>query len=370
MISGISRGKKFIQDIINNNTPPIISILISFVIPLIQSPYLASQTVPPITGRVVDAVVLRIAARVGDRALDELEAPRLASVALDCHFCGWGAHGRFNQPLATRQEPGAVWRFGLRWRRILQRHVRIVDRDRLRFLDDFRRHDLRPVSERAVAVGARHGLAVVDRRMEREVRRIRLETHTTDEAYASVLAARGKRLQFPEYFESRWRFLGLPVFAIAWGGSNSDQYRPRVVCAWLAVGDTAVSPLFAFGGLAVAPLAIGAITVGVLSLSLGGIAVGVLAVGSIAFGWWALGFVSAGLKCAIGFGAVARDYAIGQAASATETGTAAKEWLRTQLFRDFTEVILHHAHWWILLCVVIALGLREWPWPARDQRKS
>ena len=157
------------------------------------------------------------------------------------------------------------------------------------------------------------------------------------------------------------RFLGLPLFAIAWGGNNSDRYRPRTVYGWLAVGDIAVSPFLAFGGVAVAPIAVGGITVGVLSLSVfWGVAVGVLAVGSLAFGWWALGCAAAGVKCAVGFAAVARDYAVGIAASAAEAGTSAREWVKTQWLSDFTEVMLHQAHWWILLCVVVALGLRAW----------
>jgi len=206
----------------------------------------------------------------------------------------------------------------------------------------------------AVLVG---GIIYLCQRMNREVKRIRVETNTTDEEYS----AQGRSLRLPKYFESKWRFLGLPLVAIAWGGTNSDRYRPRTVYGWLAVGDIAVSPFLAFGGVAVAPIAVGAITVGVLSLSVfWGVAVGVLAVGSLAFGWWALGCAAAGVKCAVGFAAVARDYAVGIATSAANTGAAAKEWLTRQWLPDFTEVMLHQAHWWILLCVVIALGLRAW----------
>lgn len=205
------------------------------------------------------------------------------------------------------------------------------------------------------------GIIFLCRRMDREVKRVRLETNTTDEAYGEVLAAQGRSVKLPKYFESRWRFLGLPLFAIAWGGYGSDRYRPRTVCGWVAVGDTAISPFLAFGGFAVAPIAVGAITVGVLSLSVfWGVAVGVLAVGSLAFGWWALGCAAAGVKCAVGFAALARDYAVGIAASAAEVGTVAKEWVRTQWLSDFTDVMLHQAHWWILLCVVFALGLHVW----------
>ena len=208
----------------------------------------------------------------------------------------------------------------------------------------------------AVLVG---GIILLCQRMDREVRRIRIETNSTDDAYSKVMAAQGKQLRLPKYFESRTRLLGLPVFAIAWGSQSG--YGPRRICEWIAVGDIAVSPFLAFGGIAVAPIAVGAITVGVLSLSVfWGVAVGVLAVGSLAFGWWALGCAAAGVKCAVGFAALARDYAVGIAASAAEAGTSAKEWVRTQWFSDFTDVMLHQAHWWILLCVVIALSMRVW----------
>ena len=206
------------------------------------------------------------------------------------------------------------------------------------------------------------GIILACQRMDREVKRSRIETNTTDESYAKVLAAQGKQLRLPRYFESKARFLGLPLFAIAWGGNNSDRYRPRTVCGWIAVGDIAISPFLAFGGFAIAPIAVGAITVGVLSLSVfWGVAFGVFAVGSLAFGWWALGCAAAGVKCAVGFAAVARDYAVGIAVSATEAGTtAAKDWVKTQWLTDFVEVIVHQLHWWILGCVAFALALRFW----------
>jgi hypothetical protein len=214
------------------------------------------------------------------------------------------------------------------------------------------------------------GIMLMCRWMDRDVRRIRLETNTTDESYAKVLAAQGKQLRLPKYFESETRFLGLPLFAIAWGGTSSDRYQPRTVYGWVAVGDIAVSPFVAFGGFAIAPIAVGAITFGVLSLSVfWGVACGVLAVGSVAFGWWALGCAAAGVKCAVGFAAVARDYAVGFAVNSTQAGTAgAKEWVKTQWLADFYEVIVHQLHWWLLGCVVFALVLRVWH--DRQQRKS
>jgi RNA polymerase sigma factor (sigma-70 family) len=206
------------------------------------------------------------------------------------------------------------------------------------------------------------GIIVLCRRMDREVKQIRIETNTTDEAYAKVLAAKGKSLRLPKHFESRTRFLGLPLFAAGWGGTKADRNRSRTVFAWFAFGDIAISPFLAVGGVAVGPIAIGAVTLGVLSLSVfWGVAVGVLAVGSLAFGWWALGCAAAGVKCAVGFAALARDYAVGIAVTAAEAGTAtAKEWVTKQWFSDFSRVLLHQAHSWILLCVVVALVLARW----------
>lgn len=208
----------------------------------------------------------------------------------------------------------------------------------------------------AVLVG---GIILLCQRLDREVRRIRVETGTTDEAITKMTGAEGCTLSLPKYFESKLRFLGLPLFAIAWGGTNSDQYRARKVYAWLAVGDIAISPFMAVGGFAVGPIAIGAITIGVLSLSIfWGVAFGVLAVGGLGFGWWSLGCAAAGVKAAVGFAAIARDYAVGMVASAAQTGAPAKEWIAHQWWPDFLELMLHRSHWWILLCLVVALGLR------------
>ncbi|MBL9175028.1 MAG: sigma-70 family RNA polymerase sigma factor [Verrucomicrobiales bacterium] len=206
------------------------------------------------------------------------------------------------------------------------------------------------------------GILLACRRLDRESRHIREATNTTDEAFARTLATEGRTLRGPRYFESKTRLLGLPVFAMAWGGASSDQYRPRTVCAWIAVGDIAVSPFVAFGGFTVAPISVGAVSVGVLALSVfWGVAVGVLAVGSLAFGWWALGCAAAGVRGAVGFAAVARDYAVGFAAGANEAGTAAaKDWLTTRWPAEFVEVIVQPWPWWVLGGAAFALGLRAW----------
>ena len=205
------------------------------------------------------------------------------------------------------------------------------------------------------------GILLICARIDREVRRIRIATHTTDEDYTKILVARGKKPRRPRFFESKARLFGLPLFAMAWRGQSSPENPTRAACAWIAVGDVAISPLVAVGGVAIAPIAMGAISIGILSLSLfWGVAVGVFALGSLAFGWWAIGCAAAAVKCAIGIAAVAHDYAVGLITSAREAGTAAaKDWVTTQGFADFRDAMVHHVHWWILTVIVwaVVLGL-------------
>ncbi len=169
--------------------------------------------------------------------------------------------------------------------------------------------------------------------LEKNVARIRVETRTTDAEYAPLLDAKGMTSAGPRRYESRWRFLGLPVFAFASGGLDTGAFKSRWARGWIAVGDLAISPLLAIGGFAMAPIAIGGATVGLVSLSFLGVAVGVLALGSLAAGWWAIGFVAVAWKGAAGLIAIAHDFAVGQTVRAAEANTLlAVEWFRSQWF--------------------------------------
>lgn len=198
------------------------------------------------------------------------------------------------------------------------------------------------------------------RKLDREVLLIRRETGTTDEEYERLRVQRGEIRSLPRRFESKARLLGLPLFAMGWGDSDSvEARRGRAVIAWIALGDVAMSPFVAFGGMAVAPIAMGAISVGVFSVSVfWGIAVGVVAIGSLACGWWALGFASVGWKCAVGCAALAREYAVGLVTQASHTGAAAKMWLREELVTDLSAVFVQQWYWWVLICFASAMGLR------------
>ena len=196
-------------------------------------------------------------------------------------------------------------------------------------------------------------------RMHAEVMRIRVETGTEDLACATPLVGHTLKLTGPRHYESRWRFLGLSLFAFSTGGTDPGSLRSRVAHGWIACGDHALSPLLAVGGVAIGPIAVGAVTVGIVSLSLWGCAVGVLAAGSVAMGWLAFGVAAVGWKAAGGGAVLAHDYAVGLWVRAAEANTtAAKEWFQSKGVADSVTFYFSHVHWIVLLAVVAALGVK------------
>ena len=134
-------------------------------------------------------------------------------------------------------------------------------------------------------------------------------------------------------FRSRFQLLGLPFIHLRFGGwqTGSQTQIQKPIKAWIAATEGfSFGLLFAYGGVAVAPVSIGACAIGLFSY--GAMAVGALAVGGFGFGIWAFagfGFgwdVSA--SCAIAWHiasgaqyAIAHQYAIGATAHAAQANT-------------------------------------------------
>ena len=138
---------------------------------------------------------------------------------------------------------------------------------------------------------------------------------------------------------SKHRFLGLPLYHIRIGGGMVAQKKP--VKAWIAIGDCAIGGLFAFGGVAIAPVSIGGWAIGLLPF--GGCAMGLLPLGGLALGYWCFGSVGVGWfsfsagaiawKAAWGGIALAHDYAMGGYAEALQANSeVAKQFIHSQPF--------------------------------------
>jgi hypothetical protein len=118
-------------------------------------------------------------------------------------------------------------------------------------------------------------------------------------------------------YTSSARFLGLPLVEIMFGGSGGRRFAR----AWIAVGDVALGPLFAFGAFALAPVAVGGIAVGLLPIA--GIAFGAFAVGGAAIGVWSVGGIAVAVHAALGGLAVAARFASGGVAIAVHANDGA-----------------------------------------------
>jgi RNA polymerase sigma factor (sigma-70 family) len=159
-------------------------------------------------------------------------------------------------------------------------------------------------------------------------------------------------------YRSRLELLGLPLVHFRF---NRSAVQRGPVKAWIAAGDFAFGVLFAFGGLAVAPLSIGGIAIGLMPcggaalgvFAIGGFALGAWVFGGFALGWQALGGCALAWNAAIGGLAIARDYAIGGIAQAAHANNdIASQFMKTNLFFKITEILSRHIAWLNLLWLI------------------
>jgi hypothetical protein len=182
------------------------------------------------------------------------------------------------------------------------------------------------------------------------------------EYYTQLLAGRCGGV-FPRAaweFRSSWNLFGLPLVHVRVGDRFSILKPP--VKAWVAIGERAIGGLFAFGGLAIAPLSIGGLSLG--ALSFGGVSIGIIGLGGITLGGWALfGGLAVGWQ-AFGCIAIAWSTAAGSIALAHDFAAQPNAFFRC------AEFINHHWLWlnlfWMIPFLVQWLVLRR----ARKTREN
>jgi len=163
-------------------------------------------------------------------------------------------------------------------------------------------------------------------------------------------------------YRSQFELLGLPFIHIRFDRSPARQ---PPVKAWIAAGDCAIGVLFAFGGLAVAPVSIGAAALGLFTVggatigiaSIAGFACGAWAFGGFALGWQAFGGCAVALNAASGGLAIARDFALGGVAQAAQANTElARQFIHDHLIFRQTEILTHYLGWLNLLWLIPLTG--------------
>jgi RNA polymerase sigma factor (sigma-70 family) len=165
-------------------------------------------------------------------------------------------------------------------------------------------------------------------------------------------------------YRSRASLMGLPLVHIRLRGGIARG----PVKAWIAAGDSAIGALFAFGGIAVAPISFGGFSAGLLAfggcalglLSLGGFSIGLWALGGFAFGWQAIGGCAVALSAAQGGVAVARDLANGAVGLAQHANdeTAKAFFANSGFFRKM-ERVLFYVPWLGLAGFIPVIFLRR-----------
>jgi RNA polymerase sigma factor (sigma-70 family) len=163
-------------------------------------------------------------------------------------------------------------------------------------------------------------------------------------------------------YRSRLELLGLPLVHLRF---NSSSVQRTPVKAWIAAGDFAFGLLFAFGGLAVAPVSIGGAALGLLScggaslglFTVGGFALGGWTFGGFAIGWQAFGGCALGWNAAMGGLAVARDFAMGGMANAAQANNdLASQFIKENSFFQRMIILSRNIGWLNLLWLIPFLG--------------
>ncbi|MGA2176794.1 MAG: sigma-70 family RNA polymerase sigma factor [Verrucomicrobiota bacterium] len=165
-------------------------------------------------------------------------------------------------------------------------------------------------------------------------------------------------------YRSKLSVLGWPLVHIRLRGG----LERGLVKAWIAGGDGAIGLVFAFGGLAIAPISFGGFAAGLLAL--GGFAIGLAPFGGFSLGPWAIGGMAVGLQafggCAMGwlaaFGgvAVAHDFAVGGMALARHANdAAARAFFANSAFFQTVQAASRYAAW---LNLIYLLPLVLWWW--------
>jgi RNA polymerase sigma factor (sigma-70 family) len=163
-------------------------------------------------------------------------------------------------------------------------------------------------------------------------------------------------------YRSKLVLLGLPFVHIRIrGGSDRGPIK-----AWIAAGDSAIGVLFAFGGLAIAPVSIGGCAIGLLPfggmalgvLALGGFSLGVWSMGGLALGWQAFGGCAIAWNAAAGGAAIAHDFALGGIAYAAQANnSASRGMVELNAFFRYASLVMHYL---VLLNLLWVLPTIAW----------
>ncbi len=167
---------------------------------------------------------------------------------------------------------------------------------------------------------------------------------------------------------SKLALFGVPLIHVQFG---MPEHGDKPAYGWVAAGSRAYGLLFAWGGVAIAPISVGIVSVGVVTvgavgfglLSAGTLAIGIFAFGASAIGYKAYSSLSSlGWESALSGGfAIAKEGAVGAVAFAKHTNN--------QLAQELSHLVLfeQEVHW--LLALIAAFVIIPAMWHSHKVRK-
>jgi hypothetical protein len=154
-------------------------------------------------------------------------------------------------------------------------------------------------------------------------------------------------------YKSRYCLAGIPLLHFRFG---MPEYHDKPVVGWVAGGDHAYGLLFAWGGIAVAPISVGIVSVGVISIGavgLGLIGIGTIGIGIIGFGASAIAYKAYASLSALGWDSavsggfsIANEAAIGSIPFANHINS-------TQAADIASLAIFEQSYLWILSAIAV-----------------
>jgi RNA polymerase sigma factor (sigma-70 family) len=169
-------------------------------------------------------------------------------------------------------------------------------------------------------------------------------------------------------YRSRMTLAGVPLMHFRFGMPEEGD---RPVLGWIAGGERAYGLLFAWGGIAVAPVSVGIIAIGVFgvgAIGIGLFGVGTVAIGMIGFGASAIAYKAYASLSALGWEsafsqgfAIAREGAIGSVPFAKQVNNE-------QAAEIVNLAALGHSYLWVLAAIAI-LVIVPAAWHAKAVRQ-
>jgi RNA polymerase sigma factor (sigma-70 family) len=156
-------------------------------------------------------------------------------------------------------------------------------------------------------------------------------------------------------YKSKLSLFGTPLFHFKFGMSEIGD-KPAV--GWISGGSKAYGLLFAWGGVAIAPISVGIISVGIISVGAVGFglfAIGTVAIGIIAFGASAIGYKAYGSLSALGWeSAWSNGFSIAKDAALAPIAFA--EQMNNEQAAEISNLtLLGQSHQWILASIAFVV---------------